>query len=152
MGKKKSKVSHEEEKEEQNQENLNKSSSYKKSLYEGSGFRVYLHDTEAPPAGVDNMTKLAYLHEPGVLHNLACRLALNEIYSLYTDLYWKHTDSSKSLTETAHLYDIHMMEQYKGAAFGELSPHLFAVADTCYRAIIHEQGRQSILVSGESGA
>lgn len=32
-----------------------------------------------------------------------------------------------------HLYDIHMMEQYKGAAFGELSPHLFAVADTCYR-------------------
>jgi len=26
-----------------------------------------------------------------------------------------------------------MMEQYKGAAFGELSPHLFAVADTCYR-------------------
>lgn len=28
-----------------------------------------------------------------------------------------------------------MMEQYKGAAFGELSPHLFAVADTCYRYI-----------------
>ena len=26
------------------------------------------------------MTKLAYLHEPGVLHNLACRFALNEIY------------------------------------------------------------------------
>jgi myosin-5 len=70
-----------------------------------------------------------------------------------------------------------MMEQYKGAAFGELSPHLFAVADTCYRyitsvetgmayllkrrvdlliiyirAMINEQGSQSILVSGESGA
>lgn len=28
-----------------------------------------------------------------------------------------------------------MMEQYKGAAFGELSPHLFAVADTSYRYI-----------------
>lgn len=45
-----------------------------------------------------------------------------------------------------------MMEQYKGAAFGELSPHLFAVADTCYRAMINEHGSQSILVSGESGA
>jgi myosin-5 len=45
-----------------------------------------------------------------------------------------------------------MMEQYKGAAFGELSPHLFAIADACYRAMINEQGSQSILVSGESGA
>lgn len=26
------------------------------------------------------MTKLAYLHEPGVLYNLASRFALNEIY------------------------------------------------------------------------
>jgi myosin V len=32
-----------------------------------------------------------------------------------------------------HLYDVHMMEQYKGASFGELSPHLFAIADACYR-------------------
>lgn len=41
---------------------------------------IYPKDTEAPPAGVDDMTKLAYLHEPGVLHNLACRFSLNEIY------------------------------------------------------------------------
>lgn len=32
-----------------------------------------------------------------------------------------------------HLYDIHMMEQYKGAPFGELSPHVFAVGDAAYR-------------------
>ncbi|KAL6981560.1 hypothetical protein U1Q18_023186 [Sarracenia purpurea var. burkii] len=42
---------------------------------------IYPKDTEAPPAGVDDMTKLAYLHEPGVLYNLASRFALNEIYS-----------------------------------------------------------------------
>ncbi|XP_020530175.1 myosin-12-like [Amborella trichopoda] len=41
---------------------------------------IYPKDTEAPPAGVDDMTKLAYLHEPGVLHNLYQRFALNEIY------------------------------------------------------------------------
>ena len=32
-----------------------------------------------------------------------------------------------------HLYDSQMMEQYKGATFGELSPHVFAVADAAYR-------------------
>ncbi|VVA20335.1 PREDICTED: myosin-17 [Prunus dulcis] len=109
---------------------------------------MYPKDTEAPPAGVDDMTKLAYLHEPGVLHNLACRFALNEIYT-YTGNILIAVNPFQRLP---HLYEIHMMEQYKGTAFGELSPHLFAVADTCYRAMINEQGSQSILVSGESGA
>lgn len=78
-----------------------------------------------------------------------------------------------------HLYDNHMMAQYKGAAFGELSPHPFAVADAAYRYLltfvllnssfflfffvyrkmdcgcrlmINDGVSQSILVSGESGA
>ena len=42
--------------------------------------KVFPKDTEAPPGGVDDMTKLSYLHEPGVLHNLAARYELNEIY------------------------------------------------------------------------
>lgn len=42
--------------------------------------KVFPEDTEAPPAGVDDMTKLSYLHEPGVLQNLATRYELNEIY------------------------------------------------------------------------
>lgn len=74
-----------------------------------------------------------------------------------------------------------MMAQYKGAGFGELSPHPFAVADAAYRYVsslscynfflsslrlshsvachlcgcrlmINEGISQSILVSGESGA
>ncbi|PPD90210.1 hypothetical protein GOBAR_DD12831 [Gossypium barbadense] len=44
------------------------------------------------------------------------------------------------------------MDQYKGAPFGELSPHVFAVADVSYRAMMNEGRSQSILVSGESGA
>ena len=41
---------------------------------------VYAKDAEASPCGVDDMTKLAYLHEPGVLQNLKSRYDMNEIY------------------------------------------------------------------------
>lgn len=41
---------------------------------------VYPKDMEAPAGGVDDMTKLSYLHEPGVLQNLRTRYELNEIY------------------------------------------------------------------------
>lgn len=79
------------------------------------------------------------------------------------------------------MYDMHMMEQYRGVQFGELSPHVFAIADASYRyetwktcvwyhvrelnmecyvkylslswrAMVSEKRSQSILVSGESGA
>ncbi|GJM87348.1 hypothetical protein PR202_ga03294 [Eleusine coracana subsp. coracana] len=86
---------------------------------------VHAKDPEEAPCGVDDMTKLAYLHEPGVLQNLKSRYDMNEIY---------------------------MMQQYKGADFGELSPHPFAVADVAYRVMRNEGISQSILVSGESGA
>ena len=42
--------------------------------------KIYPKDEEAPAAGVDDMTKLSYLHEPGVLQNLKIRYELNEIY------------------------------------------------------------------------
>lgn len=42
--------------------------------------KLYPKDTEAPAGGVDDMTKLSYLHEPGVLQNLFTRFELNEIY------------------------------------------------------------------------
>ncbi|KHN17697.1 Unconventional myosin-Va [Glycine soja] len=110
--------------------------------------KVFPKDNEAPPGGVDDMTKLSYLHEPGVLHNLATRYELNEIYTYTGNI----LIAINPFQRLPHLYDTHMMEQYKGAAFGELSPHVFAVADVAYRAMINEGKSNSILVSGESGA
>ncbi|PON37142.1 Myosin [Parasponia andersonii] len=109
---------------------------------------VYPKDAEAPPCGVDDMTKLAYLHEPGVLDNLRSRYDINEIYTYTGNI----LIAVNPFCKLPHLYDNHMMAQYKGAAFGELSPHPFAVADAAYRLMINEGISQSILVSGESGA
>ncbi|KAF8394312.1 hypothetical protein HHK36_020519 [Tetracentron sinense] len=110
--------------------------------------KIYPKDMEAPAGGVDDMTKLSYLHEPGVLQNLATRYELNEIYTYTGNI----LIAINPFQRLPHLYDAHMMEQYKGAPFGELSPHVFAVADVAYRAMINEGKSNSILVSGESGA
>ncbi|GLU08795.1 hypothetical protein SLE2022_256840 [Rubroshorea leprosula] len=109
---------------------------------------VYPKDPEFPEGGVDDMTKLAYLHEPGVLQNLRCRYDNDEIYT-YTGNILIAVNPFRRLP---HLYDNHMMTKYKGAAFGELSPHPFAVADSAFRQMINEGISQAILVSGESGA
>ncbi|KAG6536947.1 hypothetical protein ZIOFF_002025 [Zingiber officinale] len=41
---------------------------------------VHPKGPEASPSGVDDMTKLAYLHEPGMLQNLRARYDINKIY------------------------------------------------------------------------
>ncbi|XP_075508017.1 myosin-9-like isoform X1 [Primulina tabacum] len=110
--------------------------------------KVYPKDEDAPSGGVDDMTKLSYLHEPGVLQNLSSRYQLNEIYT-YTGSILIAINPFQRLP---HLYNAHMMEQYKGAPLGELSPHVFAIADVAFRAMFNEGKSNSILVSGESGA
>ncbi|KAH9626894.1 hypothetical protein KSS87_002294 [Heliosperma pusillum] len=105
-------------------------------------------DMEAPNGGVDDMTKLSYLHEPGVLHNLATRYSRNEIYT-YTGNILIAVNPFQRLP---HIYDIQMMDRYKGAPLGKLSPHVFAIGDVAYRAMINEGKSNAILVSGESGA
>ncbi|XP_020256915.1 protein OPAQUE1-like isoform X3 [Asparagus officinalis] len=110
--------------------------------------RLLLRDPDADYAGVDDMTKLTYLNEPGVLYNLERRYSLNEIYTYTGSI----LIAVNPFTNIPHLYNGHMMEQYKNAQFGELSPHVFAIADASYRAMMKEARSQSILVSGESGA
>eukprot|EP00798_Chlamydomonas_sp_ICE-L_P027113 gene27113-2338_t len=100
------------------------------------------------PLGEEDMTRLPYLHEPGVLWNLKCRYQQDDIYT-YTGTILIAVNPFTSLP---HLYGTHMMDQYKGAELGELSPHVYAIAEASYRQMRTENKGQSILVSGESGA
>ncbi|XP_070055412.1 uncharacterized protein [Nicotiana tomentosiformis] len=105
--------------------------------------KIYPKDEDTPAGGVDDMTKLSYLHEPSVLQNLATRYQLNEIYYSH-----RHQSILKAAPSIRSPHD----GKYKGAPLGKLSPHVFAIADATYRQMINEGKSNPILVSGESGA
>jgi myosin V len=103
------------------------------------------------------MTRLSYLHEPGVLDNLAVRYAKNIIYvsdafvtlweaQLLCESIFSNVLLLTSQTYTGNiliainpfqrlpsLVDALTMEKYKGANLGDLDPHVFAIADAAYR-------------------
>ena len=88
------------------------------------------------------MTKLPYLNEPAVLWNLKARYGVDDIYT-YTGSILIAINPFAGLN---HLYGKHMMEQYRGVELGELSPHVYAVADEAYRLMMKEKRSQSVLV------
>jgi len=50
------------------------------------------------------------------------------------------------------LYGPRTMTSYCGAPLGELSPHCYAIAEAAFTAMMIDEQRQAILISGESGA
>ncbi|CAI6005151.1 unnamed protein product [Closterium sp. NIES-65] len=103
-------------------------------------------DEEKDPK--DDMVKLDHLHEPGVLHNLKRRYVRNAIYT-YTGTILIAVNPFIYLPG---LYHPQLKSQYRNVPLGQLSPHVFAIADHAYRSM-REAGRsQSVSISGESGA
>ena len=45
-----------------------------------------------------------------------------------------------------------LLSKYKGKQVFELPPHVFALAEETYKALITESHSQCIIISGESGA
>ncbi|GBG77578.1 hypothetical protein CBR_g24025 [Chara braunii] len=105
-------------------------------------------DEDVTMRGVDDMTKLSYLHEPGVLHNLYTRYKHDEIYTYTGNI----LIAVNPFTRLPHLFNQYMMKQYQDAQPGDLNPHVYSVAGAAYKAMMDENKSQSILVSGESGA
>ena len=92
---------------------------------------------------LQDMTTLSYLNEPGVLWNLKVRYQLDGIYT-YTGSILIAVNPFQSLPL---LYGGMMMEQYRGRPLGELSPHVYAIADAAYKQMRQKGRSQSILVS-----
>lgn len=98
--------------------------------------------------GVDDMATLAELHGGSIMHNLHQRYKRNQIYTYIGSI----IASVNPYKPIKGLYEPSTVERYSRAHLGELPPHVFAVANECYRCLWKCQDNQCVLISGESGA
>ena len=103
------------------------------------------HFKQATLAGLtvlQDMTTLVYLNEPSVLNNLRARYVVDDIYTYTGSI----LIAVNPFARLPHLYGTHMMEQYRGVNLGDLSPHVYAIADSAYQQMRRFSKSQSILV------
>ncbi|KAI5790206.1 class V myosin-like protein [Geopyxis carbonaria] len=96
----------------------------------------------------DDLTSLSHLNEPAVLQAIKLRYAKREIYT-YSGIVLIATNPFDRMD---YLYDPGLVQAYAGKRKEDQDPHLFAIADTAYQAMVRDQKNQTIVVSGESGA
>uniref|UniRef100_A0A3Q3BS89 Myosin X, like 1 n=1 Tax=Haplochromis burtoni TaxID=8153 RepID=A0A3Q3BS89_HAPBU len=109
--------------------------------------RVYaMHQSSID--GVEDMSALAELHEAAIMHNLYQRYQKDCIYTNIGSI----LAAVNPYKQIPGLYDLERVDLYSKHHLGELPPHIFAVANECYRCIWKRHDSQCILISGESGA
>jgi len=79
--------------------------------------------------GLNDLTTLSYLHEPGVLYNLKYRFT--EMKTIYT--YCGIVLVAINPYQKLGIYGVETMWTYRGHAIGELEPHVFAVAEEAFK-------------------
>ncbi|XP_077416110.1 unconventional myosin-X isoform X2 [Vanacampus margaritifer] len=109
--------------------------------------RVYaMHQSSVD--GVEDMSALAELHEAAIMHNLYQRYQKDNIYTNIGSI----LAAVNPYKQIPGLYDPERVDLYSKHQLGELPPHIFAVANECYRCIWKRHDSQCVLISGESGA
>ncbi|XP_066219725.1 unconventional myosin-XVIIIa isoform X5 [Saccopteryx leptura] len=96
---------------------------------------------------VEDLASLVYLNECSVLHTLRQRYGASLL----------HTYAGPSLLVLSPrgapaVYSEKVMHMFKGCRREDMAPHIYAVAQTAYRAMLMSRQDQSIILLGSSGS
>ncbi|XP_041086325.1 unconventional myosin-IXb-like isoform X6 [Polyodon spathula] len=102
-----------------------------------------------PPrqADFDDLCNLPQLTEAAILDNLKNRFHKHIIYT-YAGSILLAINPFKFLP----IYNPKYVKMYDNHQLGKLEPHIFAIADVAYHAMLRKQVNQCIVISGESGS
>ncbi|XP_072294895.1 unconventional myosin-IXb isoform X2 [Eucyclogobius newberryi] len=102
-----------------------------------------------PPPQDDfaDLCKLPVLNEDTILNNLRTRFYKKKIYT-YAGSILIAINPFKFLP----IYNPKYVKMYENHQLGKLEPHIFAIADVAYYAMLRKRVNQCIVISGESGS
>ncbi|XP_015826773.3 unconventional myosin-IXb isoform X2 [Nothobranchius furzeri] len=102
-----------------------------------------------PPPQDDfaDLCNLPVLTEDSILNNLRTRFHKKKIYT-YAGSIFIAINPFKFLP----IYNPKYVKMYENHQLGKLEPHIFAIADVAYYAMLRKRVNQCIVISGESGS
>uniref|UniRef100_A0A8B9KBA6 Myosin IXB n=1 Tax=Astyanax mexicanus TaxID=7994 RepID=A0A8B9KBA6_ASTMX len=95
----------------------------------------------------DDLCNLSVLNEDTILENLHNRFQKKKIYT-YAGSILVAINPFKFLP----IYNPKYVKMYENHQLGKLEPHIFAIADVAYYAMLRKRINQCIVISGESGS
>ncbi|XP_012723887.2 unconventional myosin-VIIa [Fundulus heteroclitus] len=114
------------------------------SLEEEASLRI-MHPTSVE--GVDDMIKLGDMTEAALLRNLLLRHKRGHIYTFIGSVL-----VAVNPYQDFPIYAAEQVKLYHSRRLGELPPHIFAIAESCYFNMTRHLRNQCCIISGESGA
>lgn len=95
----------------------------------------------------DDLCNLQTVTEKSILEALRQRF-----YSLNIYTYASNILIAINPNKFLPVYNPKYVKMYENRPLGKLSPHIFAIADVAFRAMLNRQVNQCIVISGESGS
>jgi myosin-1 len=98
--------------------------------------------------GVDDLVLMDTITEAAIVVNLKKRFSKDLIYTYIGNVLL----SVNPFRNINGMYGESIIQKYTGRKLYELAPHVYALAEDTYRAMMSTHDNQCVLISGESGA
>jgi myosin heavy subunit len=101
---------------------------------------------EAMDSKITDLVNISDLNEMSILHNLRIRFKEDRIYTNISSIL-----ISVNPFKLLPLYTPEILDSYRNGSRG-MPPHVFGIAINAYKNMLSDNGDQSVVISGESGA